>query len=384
MSRTFASALRRAGRLMRPAKVKKATRATGKALAGLMVKTALAALTPKPVKPRIAKPKPTKAAPAKPKPAKVPKVGRSLGMVLAQLRAGQGAGAGEAAPRIPPGAQYIARQHRSTQGSRGYKLYLPASLSGPPEGVILMLHGCQQTPDDFALGTHMNTLAEKHRLAIAYPAQTSDHNPARCWNWFKPANQIRGSGEPALLAALARKLMREFGLARGRVFVAGLSAGGATAALLADLYPDVFAAAGIHSGLPRGAAQSTLTAIRAMRRGGTASPAATVPPGPNPVRRIIFQGRSDSTVHPSNAEALVAAALGGAAEPVRTRKGEVAGRAYVRSSYADAGGVVVLELWMIEGTGHAWSGGRAAGSYTDRQGPDASAQMVRFFLEGPG
>jgi poly(hydroxyalkanoate) depolymerase family esterase len=373
MSRTLAAALRRANRFMRSSKVTKATLSAQKVMSDLMVKSAFAAL----------KPKISKAT----KPA-VPKAGQSLGVVLKQLRAAQvllpaaraGSDAREISPRIPSGALYLSRTHRSAAGSRGYKLYLPASQPRP-KGLILMLHGCNQTPDDFAVGTHMNAMAEKHGLAIAYPAQTPRANAACCWNWFKPVNQVRGSGEPEILASLARKLMREFSLDRTCVFVAGLSAGGAMAAIMIDVYPDVFSAAGIHSGLARGAARDMLSAISAMRTGRTSWGGAFVASsGSDPVRRIIFQGDADTTVHPSNAALIVAAAIGDGALPTKVSKRSVRGRGYARSDFAGADGEVLLELWTLEGAGHAWSGGRVRGSYTDRNGPDASAQMTRFFL----
>jgi len=332
--------------------------------------------------------------------------GRSLGAVLTQLSTAQGLmpGAGSsrqlAAPRIGQGAHYLTRRHRSAAGSRGYKLYLPGSPSNGPEGLIVMLHGCNQTPDDFAIGTNMNALAETHGLAIAYPAQAPRHNAARCWNWFKPGNQARGAGEPAILASLTRKLMREFGLGRDTTFVAGLSSGGAMAVILADVYPDLFSAAGVHSGLARGAACNVLSAMAAMRRGGDADegeapddapmdPPSPVPgPAPAtvrwPVRRIVFQGDRDSTVHPSNAALIVAAALGADAIPARVSTNSVRGRGYERSRFGAPDDVDLLELWMLAGGEHAWSGGRAAGSYTDGTGPDASAQMIRFFLANSG
>ncbi len=384
MPKTFSAALRRAVRLMHPAKVKKATLSAQKAMAGIVVK--LAGAKAKPV--RFKQPTPA-----------LPKGGRSLGVVLEQLRAAQaflpaaqaflpaaraGSNTSKVSPRIPTGAQYLSRNHRNAAGSRGYKLYLPIS-SASPKGLILMLHGCNQTPDDFAVGTHMNALAEKHGLAIAYPAQTRRHNAASCWNWFNPANQARGAGEPEMLAALARKLMQEFRLDRNSVFVAGLSAGGAMAAILADLYPDVFSAAGIHSGLARGAASDVLSAITAMRSGrpsGGNTPHATA--HPDPVRRIVFHGEADATAHRSNASFIVRAALGDHASPTKVNKRSVLGRGYTRSEFAAADGTGLLELWMVEGAGHAWSGGRAKGSYTDPKGPDASLQMVRFFLAKPG
>jgi poly(hydroxyalkanoate) depolymerase family esterase len=378
MKRTFAAAMRRANRLLLPAKPTRKSRSIQTAMTNLMVKSVLAPFAAiKPAK----KPKPRKPA--------TPRVGGTMGAVLTQMRAAQSLMPGRilrparpaVAPRIPAGAQYLERTHRSVAGSRMFKLYLPASHPKRPKGLILMLHGCNQTPDDFAVGTHMNALAEKHGLAVAYPAQTRGQNAASCWNWFRPGDQSRGAGEPAILAALARKLAKEFGLGREAVFVAGLSAGGAMSAILADVYPDVFSAVGIHSGLTRGAAHDVKSAIAAMRKGAVSGgkvPDST--PHANPVRRIVFQGDRDSTVHPSNMALIVAAAVGVAAVPAKTTNRTVRGRDYARSDFVDAAGVVRLEVWMINGAGHAWSGGHVAGSFTDKQGPDASAQMIRFFL----
>jgi poly(hydroxyalkanoate) depolymerase family esterase len=373
MTRSFAAAVRRVNRLMRPTRT---TKSIQKMMTGLMVKSALASLpaaTPKTAKSR-------KVA--------TPKAGRTLGVVLRQLRAAQslvpspttGTSGRVASPRIPKDAQYLDRTHRSAAGSRGYKIYLPASQPKRPKGLILMLHGCNQTPDDFALGTHMNALAEKNGLVIAYPAQTVSHNGSSCWNWFKPGNQGRGAGEPAILASLARKLAQEFDVGRDQVFVAGLSAGGAMAAILADAYPDVFSAVGVHSGLARGAARDVVSALSAMRKGAPGRLAPVAHLSPHTVRRIIFHGDTDSTVHPANASRIVAAAVGGRTTPTNVSRRTVRGRGYVRSVFAGQDGTAMLELWMLEGAGHAWSGGRASGSYTDSNGPDASAQMIRFFL----
>ena len=286
--------------------------------------------------------------------------------------------------RVPQAAQYLARTHRCAQGARSYKLYLPASAPTAPKGLIVMLHGCGQDPDDFARGTHMNAIADKHGLAVAYPEQTRKHNAGGCWNWFSPLHQKRGLGEPAILASLTRKLMRELRLGRDQVYVACLSAGGAMAAILGDVYPDVFAATGIHSGLARGAAGDVRSAMAAMRNGaaGGALPAVTAT-GAAPVRRIIFQGDNDQTVHLSNAQHLLTAARGPDPKASRIHSNAVRDISYTRSDFAKAEGQGPLELWMLAGAGHAWSGGRAAGSFTDRRGPDASAQMVRFFLAAP-
>ena len=381
MKNIFASALRRTSRLMRPAKLGTTARSVQTMMTGLMRASLPAAAKPKTAKQR-------KAALSK---VGHSKAGQSLGTVMKQLRDVQSlmpVAVGrtkrqEVSPSTPKGAQFVSRTHRSAAGSRGYKLYLPASQPKRPRGLILMLHGCTQTPDDFATGTRMNALAEKHGFAVAYPAQTASHNTASCWNWFKPGDQQRGAGEPALLASLTRKLMKDFGLGRDVVFVAGLSAGGAMAATLADVYPDIFSAAGVHSGLARGSARDVLSAMLAMRNGAASGHVATVALPSDPVRRIVFQGDADNTVHPSNAAVIVAAAVGGHAKPAKVIKRVVRGRRYSRNEFTAADGAVVLELWMIEGAGHAWSGGRVAGSFTDAKGPDASAQMIRFFLAQP-
>jgi len=245
MTRTLAASLRRMNRLMRPSK---STRSFRRAMTGIMVKSALAPL--KALKPK-----------AKSRKAAAPKTARGLA-VRKQPGTARSAAPGEglATPRVAAVARFLDRTHRSVAGARSYKLYLPSGTP-QPTGLVLMLHGCKQSPDDFAIGTRMNALAEKHGLAIAYPAQTRGHNAAACWNWFKPDNQRRGAGEPAILASLTRKLMKEFGLERDRVFVAGMSAGGAMAVILADAYPDIFSAAGVHSGLARGAARNVISAM---------------------------------------------------------------------------------------------------------------------------
>ena len=249
-----------------------------------------------------------------------------------------------------------------------------------------MLHGCAQDPNDFATGTNMNAMAQKHGLAVAYASQTRKHNPSSCWNWFAPVNQSRGAREPAIIASLARKLMREFGLGRTEVFIAGLSAGGAMAMILAETYPDVFSAAGVHSGLPRGAANDVRSALSAMRNGAKPAAASSsrrkgAARTDRSMRRIIFHGDADGTVHPSNAPQIVARAVG-TRLPARVRTKSVSGRDYVRSEYLLPDGTVDVEFWQVKGAGHAWSGGKSRGSFTDSKGPDASAEMVRFFLAG--
>ena len=238
-----------------------------------------------------------------------------------------------------------------------------------------MLHGCTQNPDDFALGTGMNeaALASDEGFFVLYPAQNSQANPSRCWNWFKRSHQQRDLGEPALLAAMTCDVIKGYAIDPQRVYVAGLSAGGAMAAILGDAYPDIFAAVGVHSGLAVGAAKDVNSAFSAMKSGGASAPksnAKTVP-------TIVFHGDKDNTVHPVNGEQVVQASVGKTAPRVET--GSDNGRGFTRSVYA-ADGRVVAEHWTVQGAGHAWSGGSAKGSYTDGKGPNATKEMLRFFL----
>lgn len=283
-----------------------------------------------------------------------------------------------ATPDVPPGAQYLSREFTCPAGARPYRVYIPASAGDRPAGLVLMLHGCKQNPDDFAVGTGMNAKAEAERMIVVYPGQLSAANPSSCWNWFSPRDQVRGAGEPAILAALARSVADEFAVPADSVYVAGLSAGGAMAAILAEAYPDVFAAAGIHSGLPAGSASDVASAFAAMGGTGQPRPASK---GSTTARLIVFHGTADRTVHPSNGEAIVAARATGAASVDRAKGTSAAGRSFTRVVHRAADGIAAAEHWILDGLGHAWSGGAAAGSYTDPAGPDASAEMMRFFRE---
>jgi poly(hydroxyalkanoate) depolymerase family esterase len=239
-----------------------------------------------------------------------------------------------------------------------------------------MLHGCMQNPDDFAAGTAMNALARTQGVYVLYPGQCAKANPQRCWNWFKHNHQARGSGEPALIAGMTQALMCAHLIDSKRVYVAGLSAGGAMAAILGDTYPDIFAAVGVHSGLAAGTAKDLPSALSAMQ--GVAVKAPTRASG---AKTIVFHGDADSTVHASNGNQVIANCTGGAAN-VSVRQIKTSGaRSSTCSEYRDANGVLIAEQWLVQGTGHAWSGGCVAGTYTDSKGPDASAQMLRFFMQ---
>lgn len=277
---------------------------------------------------------------------------------------------------VPDGARFEERTHASPAGARPYKVYTPSGYSGQPLPLVVMLHGCTQSPDDFAAGTRMNELAEAHMFIVVYPAQTQAANMSKCWNWFNARDQQRDGGEPAIIAGITGDVMREFTVDAGRVYVAGLSAGGAAATIMGATHPDLYAAIGVHSGLMCGAASDLPSALNAMRQG---APAARKNAG-STVPTIVFHGDRDSTVHAVNGEQVMAQAGAGSAPATHVIHGEEAGVSYTQTVESDEAGRPVREHWVLHGAGHAWSGGSRQGSYADETGPDASREMVRFFL----
>jgi len=297
----------------------------------------------------------------------------------------------------PTATRFEASSYTGASGTRRFKLFEPGAAASGARPLVVMLHGCTQDPDDFAAGTRMNALAEAQGCFVLYPEQAARSNVNRCWNWFVPGDQKRGAGEPALIAGMTRHVMEAHRIDPDRVYVAGLSAGGAMAAILAREYPDVYAAAGVHSGLPAGAAHDVASAFGAMKGAsfgigaGFAPTAAAAPSsahGPS-AQVIVFHGSADTTVAAANGDAVIAAALAAAPGAQRTdREGESGpSRRYRKSVWSVPGAAAdapsVAEQWVVSGAPHAWSGGAAAGSYTDTAGPDASAEMLRFFLAHP-
>ncbi|HEX6154681.1 MAG TPA: PHB depolymerase family esterase [Burkholderiales bacterium] len=285
------------------------------------------------------------------------------------------------APEIPEGraGQFIAGSYAHPQGTRPYKLHIPTSYAaGKALPLVVMLHGCTQNPDDFAAGTRMNTIAEERQCFVLYPAQTKSANGSRCWNWFKRAHQRRDKGEPAILAGMTQELVKRYGIDAGKVYVAGLSAGGAMAAVMGAAYPDIYAAIGVHSGLPVGSAHDVQSAFAAMRGAQSASGTATG----RVVPAIVFHGDRDATVHPRNGQQVASQCVDrhDASLDVVVQRGQVpGGHAYTCSVHKDAAGRTVLEHWEVHGAGHAWFGGSPRGSYTDPNGPEAAREMMRFF-----
>ena len=275
--------------------------------------------------------------------------------------------------------RFIAGTYDGAMGARRYQLFIPPGYDGQPLPLIVMLHGCTQTPVDFATGTRMNDVAAERGCFVVYPEQPRSANQSLCWNWFSASDQRRESGEPAIIAGLVRELMATYAIDPRRVFVAGLSAGGAMAVILGRTHPEIFAAVGVHSGLPFGAAHDLPSAFAAMRGGGSGSapqPARTVP-------TIVFHGDRDPTVHPVNGEKVAVQATGTCGCDVVDASAEAGtgARTVSRKVFKDADGRVIVESWLIHGAVHKWSGGDARGSHTDPAGPDASREMVRFFME---
>ncbi|WP_229217579.1 extracellular catalytic domain type 1 short-chain-length polyhydroxyalkanoate depolymerase [Massilia forsythiae] len=298
---------------------------------------------------------------------------------LKRFQPGQGrADAARDLAREP--GEFLHGSFTNDAGTRRYRLYVPARPGAGPRPLVVMLHGCKQNPEDFAAGTAMNVLAEEHGCLVLYPEQAAGANSQQCWNWFEAAHQGREAGEPSIIAGMTRQVLREHGGDENRVYVAGLSAGGAMAAVAAAAYPELYAAVGVHSGLPVGGAHDLMSALNAMKgaRHGKGARRAALE---RQVPAIVFHGDQDGTVHGSNGEAVFHQFTHGAGLRAHEERGGAGGgRSHTRTLLRDDAGRTVAEYWVLHGAGHAWSGGSAAGSYTDQNGPDASAEMLRFFL----
>lgn len=307
-----------------------------------------------------------------------------LGKQPFEMPSFQAPGFGSATPAapLPEGAQFIDGQFSNHAGTRSYKLYIPSSYHGQAMPLLVMLHGCTQNPDDFAAGTQMNAVAEEQQCFVVYPAQTQGANSSRCWNWFNAIDQQRGQGEPSIIAGIAQQIIEQYPVNEREVFIAGLSAGGAMAVIVGTLYPELFAAVGVHSGLPFASAQDLPSALSAMKGGAMPKPGREAPAGGVPI--IVFHGDRDNTVNLRNGDEVFAQGVrsqdGSGQASAASVDGSVPnGYRYTRTTQRQADGSPLGEYWVIHGAGHAWSGGSDAGSYTDGKGPDASREMMRFF-----
>ncbi|MES2536138.1 MAG: PHB depolymerase family esterase [Pseudomonadota bacterium] len=308
-------------------------------------------------------------------------------------------------PNEKPGnagdSRFITRTYTNHAGTRDYKLYIPSGYHGQTLPLIVMLHGCKQDPDDFAFGTRMNALAEERQCLVAYPAQTRAANGLKCWNWFNAEDQQRDHGEPSIIAGITRELIADYHADPRRIYIAGLSSGAAMAVILGATYPDLYAAIGVHSGLPYRGAHDLDSALAAMRNGARRSGARhgetlderrkncpdPITVHPRSVPAIIFHGDQDTVVHPDNGDQVMAQRGSSPAlaplkdlDDLMVEQGQVLdGHAFTRTVRYDNGGQALAEQWMVHGAAHAWSGGSSNGSYTDPKGPDATTEMLRFF-----
>lgn len=290
------------------------------------------------------------------------------------------------------GGEFLMKEVATPDGPRRFKLYVPSSYDkSRPAPLMVVLHGCTQDPDDIARGTRFNSIAELKGILVAYPEQPQKANGLKCWNWFDAAHQKRDQGEPALIAEITRRVIAEYSVDARRVYIAGLSAGGAMALTVAYAYPELFAAAGIHSGIAYGAATSIGDAVKAMGVGAAdpASLSSIVENGMGSRRyfpAIVFQGAADKSVKVVNVSHVVSQlsesyAAGGLKKISETQGLSDDGYHFSKIVYGN--GRPAIEEWIVDELGHAWSGGSSEGTYTDPKGPDAAKEMVRFFLEHP-
>ncbi|SAL86759.1 polyhydroxybutyrate depolymerase domain-containing protein [Caballeronia arvi] len=300
-----------------------------------------------------------------------------------------------AAPFIRPrrtsarnGHQWLSSHFEHVGQAHRFKLFVPSGYRGQSLPMVVMLHGAQQDPDDFAAGTAMNEAADAHGYIVAYPEQSESVSLLRCWNWFRPGDQVRESGEASMIAALTREVIATYNVDDARVYVAGMSAGGAMAVNLAVTHPDLYAAAAVHSGVAFGVAHDAFSALCAMNdgKGKIRLPARLIDGSqPRSVPLIVFHGDADDTVHPRNSDQIVSMrrlfqCQAGAAHHSPTEVSETEnGYPYTRRIFHDKKGLPIGEQWLVHGLGHAWSGGDPKGTYTDARGPSATDEFLRFF-----
>lgn len=291
----------------------------------------------------------------------------------------------------PPG-RWLTRRHNGPHGTRQYDVYLPAGHTERTRTpLVLLLHGCGQTALDFAEQTGFTTAADNSGFMVVSPRQEMRHQIQRCWRWYDSSHQRRDAGEPAILTGIVQEVLAEpeqWRVDPRRIYVAGLSAGGAMALILGTTYPDVFAAAGVHSATAYRSATQSFRALGAMAARGSTPSHSGIGGEMAPV--VLIHGTDDRVVRPPNADRIVdqwlasrdtarPQGLGRVRPLASTRAFVVDGRRCIRTRWYTARGRRVLEYWRIDGLGHAWSGGVLSGSYIDRKGPQAAEVMATFF-----
>ncbi len=296
----------------------------------------------------------------------------------------------------PAAAQPVSRTFESAAGARRYQLYLPRGYDAARRyPLVVLLHGCTQDAADLARGTRIAEHVEREDVIAVLPEQPEGANPKKCWNWYDPAHQARDAGEPAIIAGITDAVIRGHAVDPARVHLGGMSAGAAMASLVAVAYPERYASVALHSGLVWRTATTVTAALAAMAKGvedadsvGVAALAA-MGAWRRPVPALVIHGGKDAVVNAANGRQAArqwavtnARALGAALADARISKGETNGFAWTRECHM-AGGVCVVEEWLVPELGHAWSGGSREGTYTDERGPDATREMLRFFREHP-
>jgi poly(hydroxyalkanoate) depolymerase family esterase len=326
---------------------------------------------------------------------------RAAAGALALLLAACG-GSEPVATRAPQAAtgSFEAYSYTNDAGTRTYKLYVPASYTGAPAPLLVDLHGCGSNADEESRWSRFNELAESYGLLVAYPEQDPDANGGRCWNWFVAEDQERDAGEPSLIAGITQAVMAGWNVDADRVYLAGISAGGAMSDVMAVTYPDLYAAAMIYAGCEYKGGPTCLGSTGALSgdESGALSIAA-MGPRARAVPAFVIQGDADPLVPPANAELIVGQFLaiadtvddganGGSVsrEPAATSTGtSPEGASYDVDQYRDADGCLLVERWLIAGMGHMWSNAESNGSARDAAltfptGPDVSTATLEFLL----
>lgn len=297
--------------------------------------------------------------------------------------------------------RFVSGVFESMNGTRVYKLYVPGSFDKTKrQMLVVMLHGCTQDADDIARGTQLNEAAERDGFLVLYPEQPSSANPKKCWNWYDPAHQRRDAGEPAIIAGLTTRTMRDYAIDDARVYLAGVSAGGAMATQVAAAYPELFAALMLHSSPPFSAATNVVSALQVMQK-GVADPLDNARQAVESMGKrkraipvLVVHGAKDAVVASVNGEQAAlqwaatsrlatGAGVGTAPKPLEVEYGEANGYRFTRRRFHEANGHELVAFVLVEGLGHAWSGGSTTGTFTDARGPDATQLMLDFFRAHP-